>query len=519
MGEKPLYWGWAGQTLLFGSELKALEVHPRFSNRISQSALAQYLRFSYVPTPLSIYSDIYKLEAGTILEIVGIPPRTPPPQPILPTQQYETISIRRYWSLSEVIDDGAQNPVSDDVVAINELETTIQAAVGRQTISDVPVGAFLSGGIDSSLIVAMMQKESRQPVKTFTVKFDDAAYDESPHAEVVARHLGTDHTEVHVTEAETRAIIPELPHLYDEPFADASQIPTHIVCRSARTHVTVALSGDAGDELFGGYSRYWDGPRMWQKISKLPMPLRQGLAKAIQLMPGTLWNSIEAMQEQLGKNHSMRFLGQKANRWASKLESIQTIDELYYSLMVDSPSPPILIDHDHEQKSTLENDLIPKRSFTDPAMRMMIQDMHTFLPDDILCKVDRAAMGVSLETRIPLLDPDVIALATRLPLNMRIRDNVGKWALREVLYRHVPKELIDRPKAGFDIPIGDWLKGPLREWAEELLKPECLNADGLLNSESIQQLWHQHLSGRYDWTRRLWNILMFQAWHRSRNYC
>jgi asparagine synthase (glutamine-hydrolysing) len=514
MGEKPLYWGLAGQALVFGSELKALRAHPDCPRGVCREALAQYLRFMYVPAPRSIHPGLYKLEPGTILTVDGAPPTRPPEQPIRPEGHYGSISIRRYWDMNAVIAAGAQNQIKDEGDAVAALGEVLGKAVQRQMISDVPLGAFLSGGVDSSAIVALMQAQSARPVQTFTIGFDDTAFDESPHATAVARHLGTEHTMLRVTDTDARDVIPHLPDLYDEPFADSSQIPTHLVCRAARQHVTVALSGDGGDELFGGYNRYFWGPKIWNRFALLPHPVRSGLGKVIRSVPLSVWDAAGFQYNRLRSGSTgISKLGDKAHRLGDLLRTVRTTDELYRSLVSEwSLEAGIMLSISKDPTSQLD-DPLPENGVDDPAMLMMVQDMRSYLPDDILCKVDRAAMGVSLETRTPFLDPDVIALSTRLPMAMKIRNDQGKWALRQVLYQHVPREMLERPKAGFAIPIGIWLRGPLRDWAEELLSHERLAKDGFFDPDIVRQTWAEHLSRRRDWTTRLWAILMFQAWH------
>ena len=514
MGEKPLYWGWAGQTLVFGSELKALRAHPDCPRDVCREALAQYLRFMYVPAPRSIHPGLYKLEPGTILTVDGAPPVGPPEQPIRPGGHYGSISIHRYWDLNAEIAAGAQNQIEDEGDAVASLGEVLSKTVRRQMISDVPLGAFLSGGVDSSAIVALMQAQSERPVQTFTIGFDDAAFDESPHAAAVARHLGTEHTKLRVTDTDARNVIPHLPDLYDEPFADSSQIPTHLVCRAARQNVTVALSGDGGDELFGGYNRYFWGPKIWDQFALLPHPLRQGLGKVIRSVPLSVWDAASSKYNYLRPGSTgISMLGDKAHRLGDRLRTVKTTDDLYISLVSEwSLESGIMLGISKDTTSQLD-DPLPENGYANPAMRMMVQDMRSYLPDDILCKVDRAAMGVSLETRTPFLDPDLIALAARLPMATKIRDGQGKWALRQVLYQHVPREMIERPKAGFSIPIGIWLRGPLRDWAEELLSHERLAKDGFFDPKIIHKTWAEHLSGRRDWSARLWTILMFQAWY------
>lgn len=513
MGEKPLYWGWAGPSLVFGSELKALRAHPECPREVCRAALAQYLRFMYVPAPRTIHPGLYKLEPGTILTVDGPPPQTPPHKPLRPGETHGSLNIHRYWSLNAEVEAGAGNPINDDGEAVAKIGEVLGAAVQRQMISDVPLGAFLSGGVDSSTIVALMQAQSERPVQTFTIGFDEAAFDESHHAAAVARHLETAHTKLRVTDADARNIIPDLPELYDEPFADSSQIPTHLVCRAARQSVVVALSGDGGDELFGGYNRYIRGPGLWRQISRMPPPLRVLAGRAAQALPEQVWDSIGTTYNRIRAGGAgVSSLGTKAHRLGERLRLTDSLGDLHRNMASTWVEPEkLIIGYVIEPTSQLD-DPLPEISDLHPAMRMMVQDMRSYLPDDILCKVDRAAMGVSLETRTPFLDPDVIALAARLPIKLKIRDGEGKWALRQVLYQHVPREIIDRPKAGFAIPIGLWLRGPLRDWAEDLLSPERLAEDGLFNHNVIRQTWSEHLSGRRDWSARLWTILMFQAW-------
>ena len=508
MGEKPLYWGWAGSALVFGSELKALRAHPDFPRDICRTGLAQYLALAYVPAPYSIHPGIYKLEPGCILQVTGAVPPLPPTQPLRAGQSHGAVALRRYWSLDGTITTGCADPVTDPATAIDLTEAALRTAVSRQMVADVPLGAFLSGGIDSSVIVALMQAQSTRPVRTFTIGFDAAAFDEAPFAAAVARHLGTEHTALTVTEDDARAVIPLLPRLYDEPFADSSQIPTYLVCSAARQSVTVALSGDAGDELFGGYNRHVWGPRLVRRLGHLPVSARMTLGRMIQAIPIPVWDRLGGLG---GRRFGLRRAGDKAHRLATRMASLSSPEALYRSMICDWDARRLLRGPFDPGQTLLDNP-VPAALSDDPAAMMMLQDMRSYLPDDILCKVDRAAMGVSLETRVPFLDPDVIALSTRLPTELKIREGQGKWVLRQVLYRHVPRALIERPKTGFGIPVGAWLRGPLRDWAEELLAPERLARDGLLEAAPIRQVWAEHLSGHHDWTQRLWIILMFQAW-------
>jgi asparagine synthase (glutamine-hydrolysing) len=503
-GEKPLYWGLSGsgneRSLLFGSELAALRAYPGFINPIDRAALAQLLRFGQVPAPLSIYAGIAKLPAGHWVSI----PLPLAPRASLPGSQ-------PWWQLSSVIEAGSTAAFQSDAEALDALEQSLSLAVAEQAIADVPLGAFLSGGIDSSLIAALLQRQSSQPLRTFTIGFEEAGFNEAPYARAVAEHLGTSHSETLLTSADARALIPQLPQLYCEPFADSSQLPTHLVCRAARqAGLTVALSGDGGDELFGGYNRYFWGPRIWNRLAWLPGPLRRGLGRAITALPPPAWDA-------LGQPLPIGQLGHKAHKLAARLRYVSSSDDLYRSLVSEWRDPAQLLQgKPPELPSTAIDQPLPACLSSDPIARMMAWDSLSYLPDDILVKVDRAAMAVGLETRAPFLDHRVAEVAWRLPMAMKIHPTRGggisKWALRKILYKYVPPELIERPKAGFGIPIGQWLRGPLRGWAEDLLEPGLMQRQGYLRTEPIQALWRQHLSGRFDHTTRLWTVLMWQSW-------
>ncbi|WP_368655538.1 asparagine synthase (glutamine-hydrolyzing) [Castellaniella ginsengisoli] len=474
MGEKPLYWGWQGQTLLFGSELKALRAHPDFQGKIDRDALTLLLRYNYIPAPHSIYCGIRKLRAGHYV-VIGEGDRDAMPRP--------------YWDYRDAVRAGLEIPFAGtDAQAIDELEARLMTSIQGQRVADVPLGAFLSGGIDSSLVVSLMQRQASQRVNTYAIGFQDKAFDEAVHARAVADHLGTDHAELYVTEQDALAVVPELPRIYCEPFADSSQIPTFLVSRMARQHVTVALSGDGGDELFGGYTPYQFMPRLWRWLRMVPAPLRQGVASMLAPLP--VPQRIEKLLAILGA----------ANR-----------EDLYLRVRSHWMGTESVVLGANEPDSLLRNPDAWRFVESFEAW-MMSLDACGYMPDDILVKVDRAAMANSLETRVPLLDHRVVEFAARLPLSMKIRNGQGKWVLRQLLHRYVPQSLVDRPKAGFAVPLGSWLRGPLREWAEDLLRGSRLREEGYFDAEIIQEVWREHLGGRVDRSSRLWGILMFQAW-------
>jgi asparagine synthase (glutamine-hydrolysing) len=500
LGEKPLYYGWQGRgreaTFLFGSELKALKSHPAFSAEVDRGALCLLMRHSYVPAPYSIYQDIRKLPAGTLLTVS------------LGSRDAKPVA---YWTASEVALCGSDAPFDGAPgQAIDELEFLLRSAVKQQMMADVPFGAFLSGGIDSSTVVALMQAQSDRPVKTFTIGFSEAGYNEAVQAKAVAAYLGTEHNELYVTPQQALDVIPRLPGLYCEPFSDSSQIPTYLVSALARKHVTVSLSGDAGDELFCGYNRYVLAQRLWGKLAHVPKSVRRATARGIQSLSPNTWNSLlEPLQWALPRSLRQANLGDKLHKGAGVLAS-KDMDALYLGLISHWTDPTDVVLGASEPPTLLQGN-VPLGGM-EGIQRMMALDTMTYLPDDILVKVDRAAMGVSLETRVPFLDHRVVEFAWRLPQSMKLRDGVSKWALRQVLYRYVPKALIERPKMGFGVPIDAWLRGPLREWAEELLGESRLRQEGFFNPVPIRQKWAEHLSGQRNWQYHLWDVLMFQSW-------
>ena len=522
-GEKPLYFGWTGQgdntSFLFASELKSMVAFTGFNNTVSRNALAQYMRFTYVPAPYSIYKDVYKIEPGCMLTVDGYVPNSPS-SVMRPGEAHDSIKIVRWWTLRDVIEKTAGHPLGSAEEASNRLEESLSRSIKLQSIADVPLGAFLSGGIDSSAVVALMQKQSMSKVKTFTIGFEDTSFDESPYAAAVAKHLGTDHHSFLVTSKEAQEVIPLLARMFDEPFADSSQIPTHLVSKVAKTQVTVALSGDGGDELFGGYNRYFWGPRIWTRLGNLPFGIRRVLGYGIAKVPVSVWDSLGcAIKPIMPGALGVAKVGDKAHKLARRLGEVKNLDDLYLSLVSEwTDSAAIVKFQDDETNQgdfrpvSVLNDQLPVKGLDQSQLRMMYKDSMSYLTDDILCKVDRAAMSVSLETRIPFLDHRVAETAWSLSVDQKIQGNVGKIVLRDVLYKYVPKELIDRPKAGFGIPVGEWLKGPLRDWAEELLNEKRLESEGYFYSAPIQKAWTEHLSGRCDHTPKLWTVLMFQAW-------
>ena len=493
IGEKPLYYGWQDDTFLFGSELKALKQHTAFKSEINRDAITLLLRHNYIPTPYSIYKGIAKLEPGCLLTV---------------SLKYPKPSVVRYWSGAQVAESGVANIFTGDATqAVDELEILLKDSVRQQMMADVPLGAFLSGGVDSSVVVALMQAQSSRPVKTFTIGFNEEGYNEAVHAKAVARHLGTEHTELYVTPEQAMAVIPRLPTLYDEPFSDSSQIPTFLVSKLAKQHVTVSLSGDAGDELFCGYNRYQMTNNLWNKLSMLPVPLRTVLANGINSISPQAWNNLATYMPGAKRFNN---IGDKLHKGAGVLAS-RSVDELYLGLVSAHRDPAVLV-VGAKEPSTLLSGNAPDLIGLSDIQRMMALDLMTYLPDDILVKVDRAAMGVSLETRVPFIDHHIVEFAWSLPQSIKLKEGQTKWPLRQVLYRHVPRKLIERPKMGFGIPIDKWLRGPLRGWAESLLDEGRLRREGFFHPGPIRSLWSEHLSGKRNFAGLLWSILMFQAW-------
>ncbi|MGX5659513.1 asparagine synthase (glutamine-hydrolyzing) [Castellaniella ginsengisoli] len=502
LGEKPLYWGWQGDMLLFGSELKALRAHPDFRATVDRGSLALYLRHGYVPTPWSIYQGVLKLPQGQFIEIPlgqgASAAKTAAPQP--------------FWRFNETVAQGCAQPFTgNDTAAIDALESRLSDTIGQQMLADVPVGAFFSGGIDSTTIVSLMQTLSPRPVRTFTIGFSGSEYDEAAHAQAIAGHLGTDHMPLVVRPEDALDVIPLLPRMYCEPLSADSQIPLYLISKLARRHVTVALSGDGGDELFGGYNRYLGARRVWLRLQSMPGPVRHACAALLRSVSPAGWDRLFALAKPvLPERLRLAIPGTKAQKLADVLELDTEMD--YFRRLTSHWQDPGSIVLGGDEHPTL---------MTSPALQpqadcfehwMMAMDAQTFLPDEVMVKVDRAAMAASLETRAPLLDHRVVELSWRMPLRMKIRDGQGKWLLRQVLYRHVPRELVERPKKGFGIPIDDWLRGPLRAWADSLLAEDRLRADGYFDPAPIRARWLQHVRGSHNWQYQLWPILMFQAW-------
>ena len=481
LGEKPLYYGWQGDSFLFGSELKALRAHPKFSAEIDRDVLALYFKRGYISAPHSIYTNIFKVVPGTFIHIsMRDAPGTAP-------------KSKTFWSLEKIAMDGLNHPIDCSIDELtDELDYRMRRAVSLQSIADVPLGAFLSGGIDSSTIVAMMQDQSSRPVKTFTIGFHEGNYNEAAHARLIAQHLGTDHTEFIVTHREAMEVIPQLPAMFDEPFGDSSAIPTFLVSKLSRHQVTVSLSGDGGDELFGGYSRYKRTRDAWRLLSGIPAVVR-----------GPLANGLRTLSRQLPRSRA----AWKADRMAHYLSARQAAD--FYDVQISQ------LHNEHDLVVGCSGkSLSQKLNLTGGRFceAMMYQDSLTYLPGDILTKVDRASMSVGLECRVPMLDHRIVEFAWRVPLDVKIRGGESKWLLKQVLRRYIPASLVERPKMGFSIPVGEWTRGPLREWAESLVSDKLVRQQGILNPELVQEQWAQHMEGASGGDESIWQLLMFQEW-------
>ncbi len=498
-GEKPLYYGWVGNGFAFASELKALHKVPGWQGQLDDSVIESYLRNGCVGGGRSIFRDVYKLPPGSSLTL----------------SRAELVSGVRpdpnvWWSSSAVARE--MFAARDKQPATpGELEAVLQGAVGRMMEADVPLGAFLSGGVDSSLIVALMQAQASLPVKTFSVGFDDPRYDESSHAAAVAAHLGTEHTTLRATARMALDLVPRLPHLYDEPFADSSQLPTSLVASLTREHVTVALSGDGGDEMFGGYNRHLWGPRVWSRVSALPLAVRRVLGALIRSVPAGGYDQLmRAASRVMPSRFQVRTFGEKLYKLADVL-SCDSFSALYTDLSSMNRHPGALLNGNSRQARLEAIDLTSFAGFSQ-AEWMMLMDTLTYMVDDVLVKVDRASMASSLEVRAPFLDPEVFTTAWRLPLSQRVAEGEGKRVLRDILYRHVPRTLIERPKMGFAVPLDEWLRGPLREWAESLLSPQALSQLPMLDSKAVQRCWQAHLQGKGHHAQQLWAVLQLVAW-------
>lgn len=498
MGEKPLYYGWMGRTLLFGSELKALRAHPSWRADVSRDALTLYLRHGCVPAPYSIFSGVHKLEPASYLTIRG------------PGRQEDG----RYWRLEEVAHTGIAGATRQPLEAsVDELEALLRTVVKEQMVADVPLGAFLSGGVDSSAVVAIMQALGNQPVRTFTIGFDNDAFDEAAHARAVARHLGTNHTELHVPGQAALDVIPRLPTMFDEPFGDSSAIPTFLVAQLARRHVTVALSGDGGDELFGGYNRHFHGERIWRGLTAVPLAFRRAAAHGLRALPPSGWDALAAPVVALvPRRKRVPHVGERMHRLAGVVTASSGVD-FYRRLASHDDRPEALVIGGREPPTVLTTK--QPLAGLHHVEQMMYLDARTYLHDDVMTKVDRATMAVSLESRAPLLDHRIVELGWRIRLDHKVRGGAGKIVLRELLTRHVPRGLIERPKMGFGVPLAAWLRGPLRQWAGDLLAPSRLRSDGWFDAPTVTRRWEEHVAGRRNWQDNIWDVLMFQAWQKA----
>jgi asparagine synthase (glutamine-hydrolysing) len=493
MGEKPLYFGWQGDSFLFGSELKALKMHPSFRGQIDRDSLSLYFRYNNIPAPFSIYRDIYKLAPGSILTL---------------RQGEKKYKVRKYWSLFNTAIQGLSNlSKNTEEELVLELDNMLRKSIKQKLLSDVPIGAFLSAGIDSSTVVSIMQSLSSKPIKTFTIGFKDEAYDEANDARLIANHLGTDHHELYVEPQDIIDLIPLLSDLYDEPFSDASQIPTYLVSKLAKERVTVSLSGDGGDELFCGYNRYHVTEKFWGIITRFPLFFRKLISFLLLSIPINYWNKLENFAFLSKKYNNIGF---KVYKGAGVIVS-NTLYELYDNLLSNWKITDKLV-RGAGNRLHLDLDSSEELECFSKVEKMMLWDMQSYLPNDILVKLDRASMGVSLEGRVPFLDHKIVEFSWRVPSKYKFKNNKGKWLLRQVLHQYIPKELTERPKSGFTLPLSDWLRGPLKDWAEGLINTDRIDDEGILNSDIVNKKWQEHQAGNNDWSNQLWSILMFQLW-------
>ncbi|MHB8256213.1 MAG: asparagine synthase (glutamine-hydrolyzing) [Acidiferrobacterales bacterium] len=513
VGEKPLYYGWAGNLFVFGSELKALRAAPAWVGRIDRASLALQMRYGYIPGPWSIYSGIFKLPPGCILSLVtstlsGPSAICPDPDEAAPGMT----APRRYWSARSVAQSATRS--CSLVEATDDLDAILLKVVGQQMLADVPLGAFLSGGIDSSTVVACMQAQSARPIKTYTIGYQEGDFNEAEHALAVARHLGTDHTELYIDPGQVRDVIPMMPELYDEPFSDASQLPTYLICKLARQHVTVCLSGDGGDEVFGGYNRYKWLRTVWNGVRWIPLPTRRLFARSLTALPPATWDRLASRWwGAKGAEHGrLPQLGNKLHKLGRAIEA-RSVGQMYESLVSYWADDPSIVRDAADWSSRLCGAVDLLGGTADAVDEAMYRDLRQYLPDDNLVKVDRASMRVGLEVRAPLLDPRIVEYAWSLPRDMKIHGGSGKWILRQVLARYVPPALTERPKMGFSVPIGDWLRGELRPWAEEMLGESRLQEEGYLDVVRVRRRWSEHLSGERDHSLSLWAVLMFETWY------
>jgi len=494
LGKKPLYFGFDGGTFLFASQPKAFLAYPQFKPEIDRDALCAFFRFGYIPAPHSIYQSIEKLRPGEMLEV----------------QDGRILNRRKFWDAAESARAAtAHAPKLSDAEAIDRLEKLIELAVDRRLASDVPLGAYLSGGIDSSTVLAIMRARASGSVKSFCIGFGDTRYDESRHAEDVANHLRLEHHTLHVTPDDLLQAVFDMPDVYDEPFADPSQVPTYILSRLTRGHVTVALSGDGGDELFSGYTRYGKLEKICRMAGRVPSALKPGAAHLIRAVPKAVWNGAETV---MPRDYGQSPLAARAQKFADVLQAVRP-EMIYRDVIEQWPDPENLVIGGHEPVDPIWLGALGIGA-SNPSRLAQLLDVYSYLPEDILVKVDRASMAVGLEVRAPLLDQDIAEFAWGLPQNQLVRNGAGKWLLRQVLYRHIPAELVDRPKMGFAFPLCEWLRGPLRDWAEDLLDPSKMATAAYLNPGLVRAMWAEHLSGARDWSYRLWCVLMFESWRR-----